>query len=488
MKRRLCLLLAALLALAAVMPASAEVFSAPVDPAVAETGPAELWTEDIANAAEAAATAENDAAANGLNVAITSSNFPDMGFLLYVQESFDNDNDMYLSDSERNAVSVMAVYNKGLGSLEGIEYFPQLQELYCGSNQLKSLDLSGKAKLKKVWCMDNQLESLDVGGCTALEELSCYNNALESLDVSGCTALRSLSCYSCRLSILNINGCEALEYLDCSGNQLLMLDAEGRGELDFLTCKHNRLARLKIAGCAKLSYLACDDNQLANLDVTGCTNLIACIAQGEGGPSGDAYCYSYGDSDDSRIWVWLDPATEVTADGQLLHPLVPIGDCEIAPIADQAYTGKAKKPKPVVTYGGTTLERGVDYEVAYKNNTDIGKATVTVTGKGGFRGAKKATFKILPKKVAVSALTPGKGRLTVQWKKTAGAGYQLQYSLRKDFSSKKTVTIARTATVRKVLKGLKSGKTYYVRLRGYKKVNGKVYVSKWSKVKSAKVK
>ena len=54
--------------------------------------------------------------------------------------------------------------------------------------------------------------------------------------------------------------------------------------------------------------------------------------------------------------------------------------------------------------------------------------------------------------------------------------------------SKKTVTITKTATVKKVLKNLKSGKKYYVRIRGYKKVNGKDYYSTWSKVKSANVK
>ena len=63
-----------------------------------------------------------------------------------------------------------------------------------------------------------------------------------------------------------------------------------------------------------------------------------------------------------------------------------------------------------------------------------------------------------------------------------------EYSLKKNFSSKKTVTVAKNATVKQTIKGLQSKKTYYVRIRGYKKLNGKPYVSAWSKVKSVKVK
>ena len=67
-------------------------------------------------------------------------------------------------------------------------------------------------------------------------------------------------------------------------------------------------------------------------------------------------------------------------------------------------------------------------------------------------------------------------------------GYQVQYSLKKNFSSKKTVTVSKAATTKVVIKKLKSKKTYYVRIRAYKKVKGKKYYSAWSKAKTVKVK
>lgn len=59
------------------------------------------------------------------------------------------------------------------------------------------------------------------------------------------------------------------------------------------------------------------------------------------------------------------------------------------------YTGKALKPGVTVTLNGETLEADTDYTVAYTKNTNVGTATVTITGTGKkFIGSTKATFKI----------------------------------------------------------------------------------------------
>ncbi|MBQ2093452.1 MAG: hypothetical protein II190_02590, partial [Ruminococcus sp.] len=73
--------------------------------------------------------------------------------------------------------------------------------------------------------------------------------------------------------------------------------------------------------------------------------------------------------------------------------------------ASYTYSGAAKKPGVTVKYGTKTLTSGTDYTVAYSNNTNVGTATVTVTGKGSYKGTKKATFKIKAKKLTDSAVT-----------------------------------------------------------------------------------
>ena len=58
------------------------------------------------------------------------------------------------------------------------------------------------------------------------------------------------------------------------------------------------------------------------------------------------------------------------------------------------YDGSAKKPTVTVKNGSTTLTSGTDYSVTYKNNTNAGTATATISGKGNYTGTVSKTFKI----------------------------------------------------------------------------------------------
>ena len=170
-------------------------------------------------------------------------------------------------------------------------------------------------------------------------------------------------------------------------------------------------------------------------------------------------------------------------------PIVSLKKCRLAVIPDQVRTGKQIKPALTLTYKGEALKKGRDYTVAFKNNRETGKATVTITGKNRFTGTKTGTFFIVPKAVKLASLQAGKKSLTVKWKKGAGIdGYEIEYGLKKNFSDAKTVTVAKAGTVSAVLKKLEAQKTYYVRIRAFKKAGGKKLVSEWSKALSAETK
>ncbi|MBR1585596.1 MAG: leucine-rich repeat protein [Clostridia bacterium] len=162
----------------------------------------------------------------------------------------------------------------------------------------------------------------------------------------------------------------------------------------------------------------------------------------------------------------------------------------VAAVADQTYTGKALKPAVTVTFGTKTLKKNTDYTVAYKENKYIGKATITLTGKGNFTGTKTVTFKIVPKGTTISKLTGASKKVTVTWKKqaTSTAGYQIEYSTSKTFKSSKTVTVSNVKTLTKAISGLKAKTTYYFRVRTFGKVDNVKYYSAWSAVKSVKTK
>ena len=120
-----------------------------------------------------------------------------------------------------------------------------------------------------------------------------------------------------------------------------------------------------------------------------------------------------------------------------------------------------------------------------------GKATITVTAKATStysKSVKKITVYGVPKKPEMKKLTAGKKRFTVQWKKDKKAdGYQVQYSTDKKFKKNvKSMNVSKKNT-KATVKKLKKGKTYRVRIRSYKKIDGKKYYSGWGKVKSVKV-
>lgn len=71
-----------------------------------------------------------------------------------------------------------------------------------------------------------------------------------------------------------------------------------------------------------------------------------------------------------------------------------ITDDMIANIPSVTYDTKAHTPDVTVTFEGSTLEAGKDYDVAYTNNINAGTVTVTVTGKGNFTGTASKTFTI----------------------------------------------------------------------------------------------
>ena len=105
----------------------------------------------------------------------------------------------------------------------------------------------------------------------------------------------------------------------------------------------------------------------------------------------------------------------------------------IADIEDQAYTGSAVTPEIHVRYEGGNLQQDKHYTVAYKDNTEIGTATVTITGIGDFTGEVTKTFNIV--KADSSATAPSANKLTFNNKAQAlvkagtAAGGTMQYSL-----------------------------------------------------------
>ena len=65
------------------------------------------------------------------------------------------------------------------------------------------------------------------------------------------------------------------------------------------------------------------------------------------------------------------------------------------------YDGKAKTPEVTVVLNGKTLVKDKDYTVTYKNNQNVGTATVVITGIGAYTEIKEVNFTIKAPEVVV---------------------------------------------------------------------------------------
>ena len=153
------------------------------------------------------------------------------------------------------------------------------------------------------------------------------------------------------------------------------------------------------------------------------------------------------------------------------------------------YTGKSIRPSVTVTVNGKKIGASA-YKLYYKNNKNSGIGTVQVRGTGKYsRINKTLTFKILPPKTLLTGLKKANRSFTASWKKNIQAtGYQIQYAADSRFTKeRKTVTVGKQSATRYKISGLKNKKTYYVRIRSYKRVGKKVLYSSWSTVKKIRV-
>ena len=111
---------------------------------------------------------------------------------------------------------------------------------------------------------------------------------------------------------------------------------------------------------------------------------------------------------------------------------------------------------------------------------------IKVTGeKGKYKLGVTATA---PASVKVSKA--GTKKVSITWKKVSNAaGYEVYRAQSKNGKYKKVTTIKKASTVKYTdKKDLKKGKTYYYKVRAYKKVNGKKCYTAFTSAKSVKVK
>ena len=153
------------------------------------------------------------------------------------------------------------------------------------------------------------------------------------------------------------------------------------------------------------------------------------------------------------------------------------------------YTGSVISPALTVeTTGGAKIAKDKYTVTCSSTIKNVGTYNVLLSLKAHSAMKVKVKLTVNPPKTAVKKLTKGKKSFKVTWtKKTAQVdGYEIQYSLKKNFSGSKKAKVTGCKKASTTVKKLKAKKTYYVRVRTYKKVGKKTYYSAWSGKKKVK--
>lgn len=114
--------------------------------------------------------------------------------------------------------------------------------------------------------------------------------------------------------------------------------------------------------------------------------------------------------------------------------------------------------------------------------------TVDSQKKIGYKSAQ-LTAGTRPQTITVrSVSSPSSKKAALLWYRVNGSGYQIQWSTTSNFSSnKKSVTLAQSKN-RYTITTYYGNKTYYVRMRSFRKVDGKTIYGYWSATQVIKVK
>ena len=329
-------------------------------------------------------------------------------------------------------VRSISFMNSNVGSFS-IDSCSSLEELICDNSLIDEIYVPYSACLKKLSCNNcpnlhsinsegcNNLTSLSFAGCNSMWELNCMLcPQITSLDFTGCEELTRVKCDECDgLTSIDLTSCNQLEAIYCGYcDNLTNLSLGNQPKLERLDCtKSPKLTSVTVNNYpsdldVNIDGCPVKDIQFATIDVveaitfTGeplTPNVTISIGCGEL-IFGEDYIVSYKNNTNVGF-----ATVTVTGTGDYygskdaeFRITRSVSDLRIEPIGDCEYTGAPITPTVTVTENDKTLELGVDYEVSYKNNTNVGTATVVITGRNGYSDNVETSFRIIPKSISVT--------------------------------------------------------------------------------------
>ena len=181
-----------------------------------------------------------------------------------------------------------------------------LKKLYCSSNDMKVLLIDNLADLDLLDCSFNSLTALNLTQNIELDSLECSSNQLSALEVN--TNLGYLYCGNNNLTSLDLSSLifNGLHELRCENNAISSIDLANNANLKHLTCHNNLLQEIDLSSNYNLQWLSignnslfANSNNLTHLDLSFNCDIENLYCSG----NLNLYCIQVCDTLESGTWI-----------------------------------------------------------------------------------------------------------------------------------------------------------------------------------------
>lgn len=133
--------------------------------------------------------------------------------------------------AEGCSLTDLECYGQGIQSLEGIEMFPQLEQVTCSDNPLTELDLNALPHLRRLYGLNLPLQHITIDRCRQLQHIELSHNHLENFNLTPFPELEFFFCIFAPLTTLDLSPCHSLKSLYIRGTQIREVDLRPCGNL-----------------------------------------------------------------------------------------------------------------------------------------------------------------------------------------------------------------------------------------------------------------
>lgn len=220
----------------------------------------------------------------------------DKALKTYIMTNFDTNKDGEISKEEAEAVKTIELKDSEIASIDGLEYFPNLEVANFSKHRLLKVDFSQCQRLKKLdvsqgaglssLVLPASLEELSVMQCSKLKKINLsvapnLKNLYASFagfavapDLSKNAKLESVSFGSIKFSTIDVSKNTELKTLSVGGEVFNSLDVTNNTKLTDLSVT-GKITKLDLTKNTQLEKLSINNTQISEVDVTNCPYLRA---------------------------------------------------------------------------------------------------------------------------------------------------------------------------------------------------------------------